>query len=70
MRDDFNPKWEYCKCGQVFKPKLYHKVFILIFGKYTWNCPHCYHQIELKMCYHIFVNKRKDFKDDKIWRRG
>ena len=56
--------WWKCQEGHSWEAMVSNR------ARHGRGCPYCSHQIELKMAYHIFVNKRKDFKDDKIWRRG
>ena len=71
MRSNFNPKWQYCGCGYVFKPRTYHKILMLVFESYTVHCPVCHTEMKFKLFNHVVkvetkVNKEKE----KVWRKG
>lgn len=65
-----DPCREYCQCGWSFKPNRWHRIIMLIKGKYVKRCPQCQCRMELVM-YNFVVCKRRIIVDKKeLWKKG
>ena len=61
-----DPELHYCRCGETWKPKLPHKIIMLIFGKYDHRCPICNDIMTFELVHHVVKNI---WKGDKLWRK-
>lgn len=64
-----DPKVHFCRCGYTWKPRLYHKVVMLLRGEYLWQCPRCQSVMRFRLMNHVVkVGSKK--MNEKIWRNG
>lgn len=65
-----DPKLHYCQCGLSWRPRLYHKLVMLVFGSYTRRCSQCGGVMEFRLCNHVVKIKSEQIKDkESLWRR-
>ena len=64
-----NPKIQYCQCGYEWEPKLYHKMVMLVFGRYVWTCPHCQARVTFQLIGHVVKVDMVKVLNEDIWKR-
>ena len=63
-----DPKLHYCNyCHCSWKPKLRHKVLMLIFGSYTRKCNQCGSVMKFKCIHHVVKVDSKRVLNERIW---
>ena len=62
-----DPKREYCSCGYSFTPSTLLKIILLVKGDYVKRCPRCQAEMELHLSHFVYVKRRKDNTDKRIW---
>lgn len=66
-----DPKLHFCRCGCKWKPKLIHKLIMLVFGKYTKKCNQCGASMEFILVHHVVKIKTEEIKNkERIWKNG
>ena len=68
---NIDPTLEYCNCGLTWRPKLYHKILMLIFGTYTRTCPQCGTRLTFKLANHVVKIQTETIKDkESVYQNG
>jgi hypothetical protein len=65
-----DPLRQTCNCGYSWKPRLYHKIIMLIYGHYTHTCPQCHSRSKLVLVNHVVKIGSEKVLDEMIWRRS
>lgn len=66
----FNPKLQSCNyCGYGWMPRLYHKLVMLVRGRYVFICPKCHAVLVYRLIGHVVKVEHKP-ADKSIWRKG
>ena len=66
-----DPTLEYCNCGLTWRPKLYHKILMLVFGEYTRTCPRCGTRLTFKLANHVVKIRTETIKDkEEVYKNG
>ena len=66
-----DPTLHYCQCGCSWKPKLTHKLLMLIFGSYTRRCGQCGTVMKFRLIGHVVkVDTKKITGKEKLWRNS
>ena len=65
-----DPKREYCSCGYSFIPSTFMKIRMLIKGDYTVTCPRCHTELVLHLSHFVYVKRRENNTDKRIWENG
>ena len=66
-----DPKLHRCKCGMRFRPGVFHRVLMLVFGEYSWRCPRCHTVLKFRLVHHVVKTDVVMIKErDLIWKKG
>lgn len=66
-----DPRKHYCQCGCTFTPGMYHKLVMLLLGKYYWRCPRCQTRITFQYIGHVAKIETEENKNkSKVWKNG
>ncbi len=64
-----DPVVQYCSCGHVFKPRVEHKIIMLMEGEYRHVCPDCGVVMVFELMNHVVKVDTLENKDKwKIWK--
>ena len=58
----------YCHCS--WKPKLHHKILMLIFGEYTRKCNQCGAVMKFRFIGHVVKVDSVKVLNERIWENG
>ena len=67
-----DPKVIFCTgCGLSWKPKLRHKLVMLIFGEYTRTCPQCSTRMTFRLINHVVKVDTETIKNrSEVYKNG
>jgi len=66
-----DPKIQTCNiCGNKWKPKIHHKIWMLIHGEYTRKCPQCGAILTYKLIHHVVKINSTKILNERIWENG
>ena len=65
-----DPKLQYCSCGCSWRPGTYHKLLMLLFGSYTYTCPHCQSRLKFRLIGHVVKVKADNVDKKELWKNG
>lgn len=67
-----DPTLQYCStCGMTWKPRLHHKILMLIRGEYSRTCPQCQTVMRFKLMHHVVKTETRGLKNrDRIWKNA
>ena len=71
VNNRIDPTCHYCICGVSWKPKLRHKLLMLLFGGYSRKCPQCGTVMKFVLVHHVVKTETNVIKNrDRIWENG
>lgn len=66
-----DPKIHQCKCGMSWRPGTYHKLLMLLFGRYVYTCPKCQTRMTFRLIGHVVKVETVEVKGkEELWRNG
>ena len=65
-----DPTLQHCSCGWSFKPTIWHKVLMLVKGKYVRKCPQCQCRMELVLYNFVVCKERENVDKKELWKRS
>ena len=66
-----DPKTHRCTCGNIWKPRLHHKILMLLFGTYTRTCPQCGTVMKFRLINHVVKTETKPIKNrEEVYKNG
>lgn len=65
-----NPNSQHCTdCGKIWKPRLYHRIIMLICGEYTYSCS-CGCRMKFRLIHHVVKVSSEKLDKKELWKRG